>query len=226
MGIDFELCVRKEKYELWLNLLKGMVMAKERDWQRWQRTRLPRTSRLPHAHPNGSVPRSRSSRIAATYHRARSTSPSSNGSSPYPFMFTAPSYQQHNPQPPPTPSPANRPGAKRSAEVAFSPTTATFGQLPSKRPPLMSLEIPCARSGPPSSDGQSPLEPLQLFSKMSLGSSPHPTGRSTPVWLSSTKPNAPPETLVAAYRVDEQRSASVPQVRSRLLQLSVLHTNS
>jgi hypothetical protein len=213
IGVNFELCVRKEKYELWLNLLKGMVMAKERDWQRWQRTRLPRTARLPHPQPNnGSVPRTRASRIASPYHRARSTSPTGNGPPPYPrypFMFTAPTPSRQQLHQIKTESPIPRPGSKRTAEAAFSPTSATFAQLPSKQPPSMSLEIPVPRSGPPSADGHSPLETIQSFSKMSLGSSPIPSA--TPVWNSaSTKPA--PQTLVAAYRVDEQRSASVPQV--------------
>jgi hypothetical protein len=81
--------------------------------------------------------------------------------------------------------------------------------LPMKRPPSMSLEIPPPRSGPPSADSHSPLEGLQSFANMSIGSSPQ--CGNTPVWMSSSRVDTGPQTLVAAYRVDEQRCAAVPQ---------------
>lgn len=73
LGIDFGLYVDKTTYESWLNLLKGLVMAKERDSKHWQRSRCPvRTSHLhrPHCHRHAHAPQSR-----AVSHRARSSSP-------------------------------------------------------------------------------------------------------------------------------------------------------
>jgi hypothetical protein len=69
-------------------------------------------------------------------------------------------------------SPMPQPGSKRSAGTAFSPTSANFSELPTKRPLSMSLEISLPSSGPPSADSHSPLEGLQSFAAMSIGSSP------------------------------------------------------
>src|ERR1700742_1021384 len=39
MGVDFNLYVDKATYESWLNLLKGLVMAKERDSRHFRKSR-------------------------------------------------------------------------------------------------------------------------------------------------------------------------------------------
>jgi len=130
-------------------------------------------------------------------------------------VFTPPS-QPYNYSQPQHDAIIPQPGTKHSAGAAFSPTTANFSGLPSKRPPSMSLEIPPPRSGPPSTDSHSPLDSLQSFANMSLGSSPQcgNTG-----WMAnSTRLDSGPQTLVAPYRIDEHRSTAVPQV----LQISKL----
>jgi len=69
IGIEFGLYVDKSTYESWLNLLKGLVWAKDMDSRRWRRTRgAPRASRLMHPStaPRNSVRHT---------HRARSTLP-------------------------------------------------------------------------------------------------------------------------------------------------------
>jgi len=105
-------------------------------------------------------------------------------------------------------SPTPRPGSKRQATAAFSPTSDTFtDSRPLKRPSSMSLEIPVTVPVRNSSS-VSPLESLQSFSRMSLGSSPHPpyttqSSRSSPAWISNSIAEAAPQTLVTAYRVDK-----------------------
>ena len=36
VGVDFRCYVNTETYKAWVNLLKGLVSAKERDAQQWQ----------------------------------------------------------------------------------------------------------------------------------------------------------------------------------------------
>ncbi|RDB27298.1 Cyclin-U4-3 [Hypsizygus marmoreus] len=212
MGVDFNLYVDKATYESWLNLLKGLVMAKERDSRHFRKSRgLVRASRLTHP-PASSGPASRTymSKYRTTSNRARSTSPSqTRGSAPYSTLSHG---HPANTEPS---SPTPRSGSKRSAAAAFSPTSATFSHLPSKRPVSISLQIPeygPANNGPHS---HSPLEGLQSFATMSLAS-PHPRPPSQSVprpspshWTSG--PRQAPETLVAPYSQDEERRKAVPQ---------------
>lgn len=208
MGVDFSLYVSGKKYESWLNLLKGLVLAKESEGQKWRRsrTRYRNGRRL---QPATSTPAMRTtrSRYHSTTSRARSTSPLqyiqpnlSTNVTARPHLFI---------NLPPSPSPNS--GSKRSAADAFSPTSTSFNELPPlKRPTGMTLHIPeKGFSAGPSST--SPLEPLHSFAKMSLsGSSPHRARTA-----SSLQPLPPmhenrPHTLMAAYRVD--RPVNMPQV--------------
>ena len=51
-GVDFRLYVDKSTYDSWLNLLRGLVLAKEREHQRWlSRRRVPSLA-LPNPHPH------------------------------------------------------------------------------------------------------------------------------------------------------------------------------
>ena len=211
LGVDFNLYVDKPTYGSWLNLLKGLVMAKERDSRRFRKARgLVRSTKL--TSPGSCGPPSRS---YSTYrnppHRARSTSP---GQTRTVYSYT--------PSQLPTPkadllSPTARLGSKRSATDAFSPTSAAFSQLPAKRPISISLQIP--EFGPKTSGGpnsHSPLEGLQSFARMTLAS-PHsltpPRGSQAQSWASETR-NVVPETLVTPYSMDEASRTSVPEVCS------------
>lgn len=136
LGVDFDLYVSKPTYESWLNLLKGLVWAKERDSRR-----LVRKRRTTHPTPGKRKP-----------HRARSTSPAHH--------LPLPPYSYSCTQPSPTKS-----GNKRSAAAAFSPTSAAFSSVPSKRPVSMILSIPETRFPAPS---YSPLE--QELKNMSIDS--------------------------------------------------------
>ncbi|KAK0475158.1 cyclin-domain-containing protein [Armillaria novae-zelandiae] len=176
LGVDFNLYVDKKTYESWLSLLKGLVLAKERDCRHFRKSRTPaRAARL-------TVPsaRSYSTRYAP---RARSTSPN---------QISRPS--------------AVRSGAKRTAEAAFSPTSASFSQVPAKRPAAISLQIP----EPVGSTGShSPLEGLQSFAKMSLHSPSRAPPPSSP-WV-PIKRDIVPQTLVTAYHASEGTRNAVPE---------------
>ena len=195
MGIDFGLYVDKPTYESWLCLLKGLVHAKDKDSKQFRRTRgFPRTPRNMDIRSLRSLVQNQPSR-----HRARSTSPRSSESNfvgNIAFPILGPVNAEASP----------RSGLKRSAAAAFSPTSATFAHIPSKRPVSMSVVVPelVVPSNRPSSSSYSPSEPLRSFAKMSLGSSP-----------ASVKPPSDSvcvTTLSTAYAVNEQRYPVGPQV--------------
>jgi hypothetical protein len=188
MGVDFNLYVDKKTYECWLSLLKGLVLAKERDCRHFRKSRAPaRSSRL--AATSSPSTRSYSSRYAIPAPRARSTSPN---------QISRPDY------PPPS-----KLGSKRTAEAAFSPTSASFSQFPSKRPAAISLQIP--ESSGSSTGSHSPLEGLQSFAKMSLQSpSRAPTSSSSSPWV-PIKRDTVPQTLVTAYHASEGTRNAVPE---------------
>lgn len=225
-GIDFNLYVDQDTYQSWRDLLKGLVMAKERDRQQWRRSsRIQHRSSTRPSNTSSAAPvsRSYSLRYRGPSHRARSTSPGeSSRSFTYAFAFTAPSYPSSNSivLPAEEYSPSPKPGSKRHAAEAFSPTLAVPADpRPLKRPTSMSLEIPDftpGRNSNPSSNSVSPLESLQSLSRMSLGSSPGAsyapqTNQPSPAWISYTRSDAAPQTLVAAYRVE--KPMEMPQVR-------------
>ena len=248
IGVDFNLYVDKSTYESWLNLLKGLIMAKERDSKHFRKSRLAHQSRLaatPHPSSTGPATRtyvSSSRQKPPVYrHRARSTSPTSRTISCPQTSHNNVSYPE--PLPPPASaipyastntcqylsaqnsSPTPRSGSKRSAQDAFSPTSASLSQLPNKRPLPTSLQIPeCKQSvnssGSTSSHSNSPLDGLQSFSKMSIntmgGHSPLETSspwaeNGTKVATTARK-TVVPETLVTAYMLDEAKKSTAPQV--------------
>ncbi|KAJ3931952.1 MAG: cyclin-domain-containing protein [Lentinula lateritia] len=223
MGVDCNLYVDKATYESWLNLLKGLVFAKERDSRHYHKSRA--STRAPR-HPGSSLtntPHRYANRGRASSHRARSTSPEqSHRIFSYPSVSVSPQYISHVPatRSAQSDSPFLRSGAKRSAGAAFSPTSATFSHVPFKRPVSISLLIPesGSHSGP---NSNSPLESLQSFARMSIDSPNVPGSRSlhattgtvpsTPWSSSVSNKNVVPETLSTAYALDERRRSSVPQ---------------
>jgi hypothetical protein len=217
MGIDFGLYVDKSTYETWLNLLKGLVMSKERDTRRWRKSRSritrPTKSGNPLNAALSSPPRPVQSSYRGgrpPYYRARSSSP--RISSPLPpsqhvpltldmsnIPFQPPMHHRAQPQAQSdySTTPSRPSGTKRTAGTAFSPTSSTFAQFPAKRPPAISLEIPPAR-------GSVEEEPLQGFAKLSLGSSP--------AWIPSTATaQVIPQTLASAYQFNDRVSTVVPE---------------
>ncbi|KAG6909085.1 hypothetical protein DXG01_002066 [Tephrocybe rancida] len=207
MGVDFNLYVDKATYESWLNLLKGLVMAKERDSRHFKKARTVRTARNSVQH-GSSGPAARaysSSKYRVPTSRARSTSPGqTRRAATYSFV----------PEPV-SPTPVPRSGSKRSAAAAFSPTTASYSQLPSKRPVPTTLQIPEYSATNSAPHSHSPLEGLQSFATMSLAS-PHTrqpaqqgSQQQTSQWTPGSR--APAETLVTPYAMTEQRRTAVPQ---------------
>lgn len=203
MGIDFNLYISKKTYDSWMNLLRGLVYAKERECRKWRHSRARhRTPR--HAQPMSAAPvRTYRWRCQSTSHRARSTSPEQ------PIHARTFPSSCHVIQTPPHPVLSPVPsGLKRSAAVAFSPTSGSFNELPPlKRPTGMTLHIP-ESSYPTAPHSSSPLESLQSFSKMSLSSSSPHSSRSAQSGQSHS--SIRPQTLVAPYSAEGPMN--VPQV--------------
>lgn len=183
-GVEYNLYVDKPTYEAWLNLLKGLVMAKERDLSRARERRRQKRrlagavahgqahtpgGRLRYFRTVGSGPYVPSQPNRQPVQRARSTSPVSRSSfhsqpPPQPVFHQLPPIQT---QPPPcfsnvsspysqqsnsqtsynykpasysySPSPAPS-SLKRSAATAFSPTSASFSHVPTKRTGVTSTD--------------------------------------------------------------------------------------
>jgi hypothetical protein len=227
LGIDFSLYVDKTTYESWLNLLKGLVMAKEKDSVRWRRTSSSRSR-----YPRGSVPSnvwSSGNRFVSAYstpvrpngsHRARSTSPPIQ-SFRYPFTFTAPNPNTcYSAQPFQTPT---KPGAKRSAADAFSPTSASFPPIkPAKRPtgvPALSVTIPTTQPTTVSPHrGNKSHSPMDLgLHKLTLAGSPafsRGPEKDHSTWISSERQHVTPKTLSAPWAQERGSSWTAPQVSS------------
>ncbi|KAF8621844.1 hypothetical protein AX15_007464 [Amanita polypyramis BW_CC] len=205
LGVDFNLYVDKPTYESWLNLLKGLVLTKERDSRQFRKTRA-RSSRNAQIHASaGPSTRNYTSRTRVPSYRARSTSPT-RPSVQQPSYMPAPVYTQL-PSPPPPP----RSGSKRTAEAAFSPTSASHSHVPSKRPVSIALQIPSTYSDTTAPRSHSPLESLQSFADMTIDSpqtirsSSHMRGRRER--LVSEPRDSVPETLITAYSLDDARHA-------------------
>ncbi|CCL98932.1 uncharacterized protein FIBRA_00939 [Fibroporia radiculosa] len=211
LGIDFGLYVDKSTYDSWLNLLQGLVMAKERELQQWRRSWRPsrslHRSHHPRQHPIHLV------RSHSTSHRARSSSPkrcSSNTHTPsaYPMQIDSYAPPTHAAYLPPLVS-----GYKRSASDAFH--ASEMPSQPATEPPRRSmgltLQIPELEhsSGCSSESSASPSEPLQSFAKLSLGASPVDNGGTQ--WTSAVGQYDVPRTLVSAYRIDDTRTYAVPE---------------
>ncbi|KAI0271676.1 cyclin-domain-containing protein [Gloeopeniophorella convolvens] len=202
-GIDFNLYVDKETYARWVGLLEGLVMAKERGARQWKKSRqTPRAATVSRPVAPLTVP-SKGRNWSA---RARSSSPvhfPRGAVSPHSCTNTQPQYSPEMFMDADSPS---RSRAKRSAVDAFSPTSATFDLArPAKRPGL-AVEIP--QSTVPGIPTPSPLESLQSFSRLSLGSSPAPPRSAKGV--ASTQ-HLPPQILAAAYRMDSTKPRAVPK---------------
>lgn len=200
-GIDFGLYVDKQRCDSWLNLLKGLVMAKERDSRYWRRSRQGLGRAYGSKHDLALPTSTRSKPVSS---RARSSSPSRRPRWPQQpavdYDYSAyPSMDSDSP---------TRHG-KRTAVDAFSPTSATFDDVrPHKKSMGLSLQIPETVVGG-AVHTPSPLESLQ-FSKLSLASSPAGHENGMP---SDHHRHVSPHTLVAAYRMDPTKPKPTPQVR-------------
>lgn len=217
LGIDFGLYVDKSTYDSWLNLLQGLVMAKERELQHWRRSWRPTRS----LH-RGHLPKHSSAhpvRSSSTAHRARSSSPrrciSDIAAIHHPQLghYTSPHNVQYH-----TSLPS---GSKRTASDAFCPDMASPSCVPSaRRHTGLTLQIPELEysSGHSSESSASPMESLQSFSKLSLGASPVDANGAP--WASTVGQNQVPQTLASAYRIDDRGSYAVPQVRTAIFHCS------
>lgn len=207
-GIDFNLYVDKETYVRWVGLLEGLVMAKERGSRQWRRSRqAPRATTVARPVAPLTVP----SKGRTWSARARSSSPvhlQRGSDSPHSLANSNPHYSPEIAIEVDSPL---RSRGKRSAFDAFSPTSAAFDiGRPSKRPISLAVEIPQPAAG--SVHTPSPMESLQSFSKLSLGSSPALSQNTEGTAVTAPARNIPPQTLIASYRLDPTKPRPVPKV--------------
>ncbi|PCH33180.1 hypothetical protein WOLCODRAFT_62655 [Wolfiporia cocos MD-104 SS10] len=216
LGIDFGLYVDEATYNSWLNLLQGLVMAKEREQQRWRRSKRPARSLHRGYHLRHFAP-SRAAALHSTSYRARSSSPRQ-----YTIDVPAATAEMHARS---VVSPTSGSsqyaaaaacGSKRSASDAFHPYSETpsfaAAQAPAPRRSMgLTLQIPELdySSGTSSESSASPMD-LQSFSRMSLRASPVDGQHGSP-WATTVGQEGIPQTLASAYRVDHKRSYVVPQ---------------
>jgi hypothetical protein len=215
-GLKHNLYVNGEEYDVWLKLLKGLVLTKERarEMLYHQRTRrAPRTaasSRPPPYHVTSHMDMSTRSSRARSNSPRRQTSPRHYYQLPSLHIPTRPSAGDPSPTrtlPMAIDAVAANAGAKRSATDAFSPISVAFDQSrPQKRPTSMSLHIPqypMSQFTPPTSHATSPME-LTAFGRLNLGASDSP--------MQVTNGGDGPRALVASYRMDPSRQPALPQV--------------
>jgi len=99
---------------------------------------------------------------------------------------------------------------KRSAFDAFSPTSAAFDiERPAKRPISLAVEIPSSTAS--GLHTPSPMESLQSFSKLSLGSSPALSQTTEGTAVTASARHIPPQTLITSYRLDPTKPRPVPK---------------
>jgi hypothetical protein len=181
MGIDSQLYVDKLTYESWLQLLKGLVLAKEREYQHWQHLRRAaavnrltsqRTQYLHSEVPAPIVP-----------HRPRSTSPRSrNMPRSSAFTFSIPmqfashtqlhsSHYDMDAEDEPIHS-----GRKRAGMVNYEPSR------PTKRVATLQMEhLPTSggpRSAGPAFSSSATLPPTTAFSNLSIANRDAPASQS------------------------------------------------
>lgn len=182
-------------------------MAKERGSRQWRKSRqTPRAATVARPVAPLTVP----SKGRTWSARARSSSPvhlSRSSGSPHSMMNSNPQYSPEITIKVESPL---RSRGKRSAFDAFSPTSAAFDvERPAKRPISLAVEIP--QSTTASIHTPSPLESLQSFSKLSLGSSPALSQCNDGAAVVAPARHLPPQTLIASYRLDPTKPRPVPK---------------
>lgn len=183
-------------------------MAKERGSRQWRKSRqTPRAATVARPVAPLTVP-SKGNWSA----RARSSSPvhlPRDSGSPHSLANSNPQYSPGISIEVGSPL---RSRGKRSALDAFSPTTSTTfdHERPAKRPISLAVEIP--QSTAAGAHTPSPLESLQSFSKLSLGSSPVPSQCAESGTVLASGRHIHPQTLIASYRMDPTKPRPVPKV--------------
>jgi hypothetical protein len=183
-------------------------MAKERGSRQWRKTRqTPRASTV--ARPLAPLTVPSKGRFWSA--RARSSSPTHLPRVPHSPHSLVKTMPQYSPEMLVDPESPLRSRCKRSAIDAFSPNSAAFDfTRPAKRPISLAVEIP--QSTAAGLHTPSPLESLQSFSRMSLGSSPALSQTAEGTAVPASVRNVPPQTLIASYRLDPTKPRPVPKV--------------
>ncbi|KAI6000919.1 cyclin-domain-containing protein [Pisolithus marmoratus] len=194
-AVDFSLHVSGKQYASWLNLLKGLVLAKESESRKWRgiRARYSRLSR-------------QSQPMTVCSCRPHIPMEMPLDVSPCTVYFTNaahPSDHLHvSRDSTPTRSLTQSGHKALRSRLPSQPTSVSFKELPPlKRPTGMTLQIPETSYPNCPSSGSSPLDSLYSLAKMSLSSSPH-AQRSAQSQPRLNVTESRPQTLIAAYRAD------------------------
>ncbi|KAL5495789.1 hypothetical protein ACEPAI_1253 [Sanghuangporus weigelae] len=237
LGVNFQLFVDAQTYDSWLNLLKGLVLTKEREFNRWRERRRMRV-----IVPRIRIPDSNNYvRQANQLQRARSTSPHhprNYAYAPaYPFTFTVPSSsaahfqassQSHAQSQSAHCSPNRSITSKRTAADAFSPISASFDGVArgGKRPTGLVLDIPAALASASSASGYTEragsvsahpaytyADSLRKLERMSLATPIEPQSSSVRAAEDTSAREDREQTLAAPYRgVDAARRPPPPHL--------------
>lgn len=232
IGVGYCLFVDETTYNSWLSLLKGLVLAKEREHLRWRSRStsylLPPIKKVI-SDGNGeaySVYQSQPQGIPSQ--RARSSSPhrprSYSYAPAYPFTFAVPTQarameiasQSLQASPVDKSGDQSYHNGKRTAADAFSPTTATFTHRTSKRPTGLALDINAALASVHSASNTANAGASRNVHQGRYSASLHSLERmsldaSTPIDTCDQAQRASSHTLAAEYRGSDAARHAVPQ---------------
>lgn len=223
-GINFRLSVDKLTYDSWLQLLKGLVLAKEREYQQWlsmrrkARTSTSATGSRVHR-LNTDIPEIR------VPHRRRSTSPrNATVSRSSAFTFTLPTHLMPSAYPQSSPLPVYAmdaedgpmySGMKRSADSGADYDTL---YRPTKRVAALQTErLPTSggpRSAGPAFSSSVGSAPVDAFSSLSITNLDAPSTHSLHNFSGAEISHHQTSSLAQPYPLDQIPLNSQPQVSS------------
>lgn len=227
LGVGFCLFVDETTYNSWLSLLKGLVLAKEREHLRWRSgaIQLPPIQKTFSSRNGGAYSARQGRPQAAQGQRARSSSPhrprSYSYAPAYPFTFAVPSQARalegatasQSLQASPVDKLGDRAyhNGKRTAADAFSPTSTSFPQRASKRPTGLAVDINAALASAQSHASANGNRHYSRYADSLHGLERMSLGAPTPVDTQSQAQRAPAHTLAAEYRGADAVQRAVPQ---------------
>jgi hypothetical protein len=229
-GIDSALYVNKGTYDSWLQLLKGMVLAKERERAQWQ-LQAQSLVRHPDCVRYAPVPRHPLNFNPGLYtpSRPRSSSPPTSSKPYFPFTFNVRAPRSFHLDDVMQTEASSNAGYKRSADSAFEDNIAR----PAKRTITLQTEGVSGFGGPRSAgpsfaSAGSNTPNHEAFARLTI-SSTRPSYRSDHLQPSNSyvpstfTPSRPvePQTLAQPYSIDQQQYYSQPQVNGLTVLLAI-----
>lgn len=221
-GIDFRLSVDKLTYDSWLQLLKGLVLAKEREYQQWlsmrRKAHASKSAAAPRIHRlNADVPEIR------VPHRPRSTSPrNATVSRSSTFTFSMPTHLMPSAYPQSSPLPTYAmdaedgpmySGMKRSVDPgveydnSYRPTKRVVTLQTDRLPPFGG-----PRSAGPAFSSSVGSAPVDAFSSLSITNLDAPSTHSLHNFNGAEISHHQTSSLAQPYPLDQIPLNSQPQV--------------